>query len=249
MTKGNIIAVLIIWSICGQLPVLAQSSGKQPVMVAMQSLASRYAAKKNLAFSVVYRYSTESRPGDYLDSLKGSFEISGDRYKYRIDSTEFLSTKDISVILFRTDKLIYLAKPSAAMRSNNPLALLDSLLWKKDSVDGEVVEGGGLEKIVLRFKAGGPVKRIEYLIDKSSGLLIKATNTIDSRQLYDMSVRSKIQGAISYVNVEADLLDYREGVFSESELDPGLYVKKVDGQYITQAPYQSYKIFLANPDL
>ncbi|HEY4291362.1 MAG TPA: hypothetical protein VGN00_29880 [Puia sp.] len=249
MTKRNIIPVLLTWCIGCQLPVFAQSSGKQPVMAAMQSLAGRYAAKKNLSFSVVYRYSTETRPGVYLDSLKGRCEISGDRYKYRIDSTEFLSTKDISVILFRTDKLIYLAKPSAAMRSNNPLALLDSLLWKKDSVDGEVVELGELEKIVLRFKAGGPVKRIEYVVDRSSGLLIKATNTIDSRQLYDVSVRSKIQGPVSYINVEADFVDYREGAFPGIELDPTLYVKKVDGQFITQAPYQSYKIFLANPDL
>jgi hypothetical protein len=235
--------------VCGQLPVFAQSSGKQPVMAAMQSLAGRYAVKKNLSFSVVYRYSTETRPGVYLDSLKGSFEISGDRYKYRIDSTELLSTKDISVILFRADKLIYLAKPSAAMKLNNPLALLDSLLWKKDSVDGEVMELGDVEKIVLRFNARGPVKRVEYLIDKGSGLLIKATNTIDSRQLYDVSVRSKIQGAVTYVNVEADFVDYREGAFVETELDPGLYVKKVGGQYVTQGPYQSYKIFLANPDL
>lgn len=249
MTKKHIAVLFLMCCVCWRLPAFGQFPEKQSVRMIMQSLAERYAAKKNLAFSVVYRYATEERPGVYLDSLKGGFKLSGDRYKYRIDSTEFIGTRDLSVILFRADRLIYLARPSAAMRSNNPLALLDSLLWKRDNVDCLVEESGEIEKVVLRFKPGGFVKQIEYLIDKRSGLLTRTINTIDSRQLYESSIRSRIQGAVTYVTVEADFLDYREGAFPDSELDPAAYVKKGDGGYIAQAPYESYKIFLANPDL
>jgi hypothetical protein len=246
----NRIAILLFLSCaCWWLPVHAQSPDKQRTKVIMQSLAERYAAKKDLSFTVVYRYAAEDKPGIYLDSLHGNFKLNGDRYKYALDSTEFIGTKELSVVLFKADKMIYLAKPSATMQTSNPLALMDSLLWKRDSVDCRVEESGDWQKVVLLFKPGGSIKRIEYLIDKRSGLVTRINNTIDSRQLYDASVRSKVQGAISYVTVEADFLDYREGAFPDSELDPGHYVKKIDGAYVAQVPYESYKIFLANPDL
>jgi len=245
MSRKSIVFLLVILVGAWSLPASAQ----QDARVLMRALAQRYAGKKNLSFSVVYRYSKERAPGTYLDSLRGSFEISGDRYKYLIDSTEFLGTKDLSVILFKADRLIYLAKPSANVRSNNPLAMLDSLLWKKDSVESRVEDDGDRQKLILEFRPAGPVKRVEYQIDKRSGLVTRVINSIDSRQLYEASIRSQVQGAITYVIVEADIRDYKENAFPDDELDPGKYVKKTNGGYIAQAPYDSYKIFLATPDL
>lgn len=249
--KSKLILILFLltgWQLSSwaQAPLPAQSAPQARDII--RSIANRYAAKKNLAFSVVYRYSTEVRPGEYLDSLKGSFEISGDRYKYSIDSTEFLGTKNLAVILFKSDNLIYLAKPPAAAQSNNPIAMLDSLFWKGDGVDSHVEEAGDQQKIILEFTPGKNVKRVEYRIDKKTGWVTRVLTTMDARQLYDPSVQSKVRGN-AYVIVETDLQDYRENAFPDSELDPGHYIKKTVDGYIAQAPYDTYKIFLASPDL
>lgn len=244
-----IIIAFLLCNICRTLPALAQTPDKEKIMAAMQALARQYAGKKNLAFSISYHYAMEDQPGVYLDSLKGRFMLNGDRYRYSLDSTEFIGSKELSVVLFKSDKMIYLAKPSKIAQMNNPMAMLDSLLWKKEGVESHIEETAGQQKISLLFKPGGPVKRVEYLIDKSSGLVTRIINTIDSRQLYDPSVQSKIQGVTSYVVVEAEFGNYLEDAFPDSDLDPGSVVKKLNGQYIAQAPYGSYKIFLANPDL
>jgi hypothetical protein len=74
-------------------------------------------------------------------------------------------------------------------------------------------------------------------------------NIVESRELYDPSVRSLVAGNSSYAIVETDLTNYREGAFEDSELDPGRYFKKVGKEYVSVAPYESYKIFLGTPDL
>lgn len=98
-----------------------------------------------------YRYAAEDKPTVWLDSLKGDFTFYGDRYRYRLDSTEFVGGKDLSVILFKQDQVMYLARPGADMRSVNPMALLDSLLLKNDSVDCNIQETKDWQTIVLSF--------------------------------------------------------------------------------------------------
>ncbi|OJW57874.1 MAG: hypothetical protein BGO55_10015 [Sphingobacteriales bacterium 50-39] len=218
-------------------------------MTIFRNVAERYKSNKELHFNMHYRYAAEDKPTVWLDSLKGDFTFYGDRYRYRLDSTEFVGGKDLSVILFKQDQVMYLARPGADMRSVNPMALLDSLLLKNDSVDCNIQETKDWQTIVLSFHPVRTTKRVEYVVDRHSGFIIRMINVVAARELYDASVRQKVTNEATYAIVETDLSDYRETDVAKDEWDLGRLFKKDGKEYIPQPPYQSYKIFLGSPDL
>jgi hypothetical protein len=241
--------ILLLLFYCVLQSARAQITDRLRAREIMRTLIGRYTGQSNLSFSITYRYAAEDRPGLYLDSLKGSFELSGDRYRYVLAGTEYIGTKDLSLILFREDKMIFLARPTATPVMNNPLLLMDSLLWRNDSIGCRVEETADQQKVIFIFPPGKSIKRMEYLVDRKSGMMTRMINTINSRQLYDPSVQSLVKGVSSFVNVEVELNDYRRDAFAGNELEPGRYVKKEGNQYVAVAPYESYKIFLSTPDL
>ncbi|HWK05712.1 MAG TPA: hypothetical protein VNS58_18860 [Puia sp.] len=227
----------------------AQTPEKQRAVELLRSLSDRYRNYKSLHFIIVYKYSSEDKPGVYLDSLKGDFKMSGSSYRYILDSTEFIANKDLTVVLYKQDQVMFLSKTSPAMQSGNPMALLDSILLKNDSVNCQLTETKEQQKIRISFQPGLATRAIEYTIDRKSGFVTRMTQVVQSQQLYDPSVRSLVEGHSSYSIVETDFSNYREGDFDERELDLGRYFKREGNTFVTIAPYDSYKIFLGTPDL
>src|SRR5258708_9512938 len=166
-----------------------------------------------------------------------------------MDSTEFIANKDLTVVLYKQDHVMFLSKTSAALQSGNPMALLDSILLKNDSVNCQVSETKEQQKIRISFQPGLATPAIEYTIDRRSGFVTRMMQIVQSQQLYDPSVRPLVEGHSSYAIVETAFLNYREGDFNERELDQGRYFKKEGKTFVTVAPYDSYKIFLGTPDL
>jgi outer membrane lipoprotein-sorting protein len=221
---------------------------KQRALDALRALSGHYRNYKSLHFTISYKYSAESKPGVYLDSLKGYFTLSGLKYRYVMDSTEFIGDSDRVMVLYKQDRVMYLAKSSSSTQSGNPMALLDSLLLKNDSVGCQYSETTEKQQITLLFKPGKPAREITYTIDRKSGWMTRITQVVPSRQLYDPSVRAQVENNSSYAVVETDFMNYREGGAEESEPDLSRYFKKEGKQYIPLAPYDSYKIFLGTPD-
>src|SRR5882762_3669781 len=139
---------------CSWLLSLGQTPEKQQVVEAFRALSARYQSYKSLSFTLSYKYSAEDKPGIYLDSLKGYFTMSGNRYRYVMDSTEFIGDKDRVMVLYKQDRVMYLSKSSPAQQSGNPLALLDSLLLKNDSVSCHLSGTKEQQKITLSFRSG-----------------------------------------------------------------------------------------------
>lgn len=231
------------------LPIVrAQMADKQKAIESLRSLSERYKNYKSLSFTIAYKYSAEDKPGLYADSLKGSFTMSGSRYRYIMDSTEFIGDKDRVVVLYKQDRVMYLAKSSPAMQSGNPMAKLDSILLKNDSVRIRMDETKKQQTIVLLFPSGSPTREIRFVIDRGSGYMTRMVQVVLSKQLYDPSVRPLVEGHSSYAIVETDFTNYREGNGDEQALDQGQYFKKEGKQYMPLPPYDSYKLFLGTPD-
>jgi hypothetical protein len=235
---------------CAGITGVAQGlPARQRALAIFRDVAGHYKTDRELHFTMRYRYAAEGRPTVWLDSLKGNFAVHGERYRYSLDSTEFVGSRDLAVILFKQDQVMYLAKPGANTRNVNPLVMLDSLLLENDSMECAVNETKDWQTITLSLHPLRAKKRIEYVIDRHSGYITKIVNVVPARELYDPSVRDKVTNDASYAIVETDLSDYREMNVSEKEWDMGRLFKKEGKEYIPQAPYQSYKIFLGSPDL
>jgi hypothetical protein len=226
-----------------------QSSEKQRAVSLLQTVAQRYQGHNGLHFLVRYRYASEAKPSDWLDSLKGDFTIKDGLYRYSLDSTEYIGGKDVSVILFKQDQLMYLAKGNKGIPQGNPLALLDSLLLKNDNIDCRVEETKDRQAIILSFRPGQKTKRIEYVVDKATGYVMKMISVVSARELYDPSVQEKVENDNTYAIVETSFMNYRQAGPAEKEWDLTRLFKKEGKEYIPLPPYETYKIVLGSPDL
>lgn len=225
-----------------------QPSEKQRAVILLQAITERYRSFKGLHFSIRYRYADETRPSVWLDSLKGDFSLRGAQYQYTLDSTEFISGKELSVILFKQDQLMYLAKGSNALQQGNPMALLDSLLLKNNNVDGRIRETKDEQTIILSFHPAQRIKRVEYVVDKTTGYITKMISVVPARELYDPTVQQKVEGD-AYAIVETSFTNFRQGDPAGREWDLTRLFKKEGKEYIPLPPYDTYKIVLGSPDL
>lgn len=228
---------------------MAQLTDKQKASEIFRHVDQQYRSKPNLHFSILYRYAAEDKPSVYLDSLSGECTLNGDQYLYRLDSTEFIGDKHLTMVVYREDKTIYLTKPSGAKVAGNPVAQIDSLLLKNDSIRCQVTENAEEQTIRLVFPAGGVVREMRYVIDRATGYIIRMVNIVPASELYDPSVRSRVEGPATYAVVETLYEHYRQESLAAGALDPARYFKKEGTAFIALAPYETYTIIPANSGL
>ncbi len=234
----------------GQTP--ADDAGK--AMQAIRSMAAKYQQAQYLSFDILYRYAAESKPGEYLDSLKGQYKLHGNRYWNILDNRESVYDTRLLLMRFEEDSIIYLAKPGeGAAQSgtgNIGLAMLDTMLFNNKEAQYAWKETNAEQVITLSLAGPVACRQMTWHIDRTTGFLTKMVSIVRSEQLYDPSVRSQIaDAATSYVIVETLYSNYRQGTFNDNVFDLGKYIKKEGQDYVTVAPYERYKVFLGTPGL
>src|SRR5580765_183963 len=104
MKKLFISFILVCWLVNSY----CQTGNKTLVLQELNNLSEKYRTSAYLSFDILYKYSREDKPEEWLDSLGGGFKMNGGSYWYSIDSTEAMADKDYTVLLFKTDQLMYL---------------------------------------------------------------------------------------------------------------------------------------------
>lgn len=218
------------------------------VIAELKALSEKYRSTPQLSFDIKYRYAAENNPAVYLDSLQGKYKINGSSFFYEIDKTQTIFNGQYVLVVYEEDSLIYLSKPSENLLSANPVSLLDSVIANKE-LSYEMEENRHTKKITLEFKNDPQYKRVTYEINKKSGYLSKLTQVVNSAQMYDPEMMDSVSEEGNFSIVEAFFDHYEKGRFDNSLFDVERYVKKQDAAYIPVSPYQSYKVFLASPNL
>ena len=238
----------------------AQYDKKQEAWAAIQKLTDVYAKATRLSFDVTYRYAAEEAPLTWLDSLSGRFKLNGSQYWYDLNNTESICTGGYLIFLFKEDQVMYLAKPAtaageklpatnAAMAVMNAANQFENVLKNDSAIRCSIKEINNQKRITIEFANPATYKKIEYYINTKTGYLEKMINVVRSDQLYDASVQHLVDAEQSYAIVEAVYSNYRPGNVDDSLFDVNRYFKKEGDDYITMAPYDTYKIFLGTPNL
>ena len=152
-------------------------------------------------------------------------------------------------VLYKTDSIMYLAKPSASTQSANPFAVMDSFLSQKDQFTCRLVEEKSEDKIIVEFANAQPYKRLEYFINKKTGYINRMVMLVRSEEMYEQSARPQPTAEPSFSIVEMKFSNYRAKGLDEKDFDLGKYFKKEESGYVTLPPYNSYKIFIGTPNL
>jgi hypothetical protein len=226
-----------------------QVSEKQKVIGELKSVSEHYRNKKYLSFDIRYKYANEQQPAVYLDTLSGSFKISGNQYWYSLANTEAIGNNEYMILLFKEDKIMYLTKPSSFSLGQNPIALIDSFLSNNDNINYTISNINKQKQIVLDFGEGLKYKRIEYDIEAASGLISKMICIVRASELYDPSVKSLVDSDNTYAIIEANFTNYKEIGFNSDLFDIAKYFKKQGEEFIALPPYETYKVFLGTTQL
>jgi hypothetical protein len=213
----------------------------------LQKVADKYRNAAHLSFDIAYYYAANKTPVVYLDSLQGHFKMNGSHYWFEVAGTESLYSDQYAMVLYKDDKLMYLTKPTASI--TNPVASLDDFLKADTLYTCSVTHEKQFDKLAIDFKARGAYKRTEYFIDTHTGFITRMVSWVRSELLYDPSAIPAIDQANAYSIVEMQFSHYQENSFDDKVLDTAQYFKKEGNEYVTVAPYETYKIFIGSPNL
>jgi hypothetical protein len=245
--KKKVIFCTTILIVCVS-AVFGQQNDKQKVIDVLRNVSENYSKPGSLSFDIIYRYANELQPGISLDSLKGSFKINGDQYWYSLDNTEAMGNKEYIMMLFKEDQIMYLTKPSAASITQNPVALIDSVLMYNDSIHVQLTAAQKQKKIKIDFVPGMKYKTIEYEIN-SSGYISKMKCVVQASELYDPSVKEMVETENVYAIVEAVFTNYKKSDLPNNQFDVTKYFRKEGDEFIALPPYDNYKVFLGTINL
>jgi hypothetical protein len=252
------ISLIIIFLMRGVLSGYSQPDQKQEAWAVLQKMMHAYRQPAGLHFQVMYRYAAEETPGVWLDSLDGRFSLSGRQYWYDINNIETICTGKYVILLFKEDQVMYLAKPPAEENGSSagfaaavvsPAGQMENYLKNDSTIRWNLHDLPQHKKVTIEFTIPAVYKRIEYFINKQTGLLEKMINVVKSDQLYDASMRQAVEAGESYAVVEAVYTGYKQGNVNSSLFNSERYFKKEGNEYITVAPYENYKIFPGTSNL
>lgn len=215
-------------------------------------LSTVYKQKASVSYDIKYVYTNESTPGIILDSLSGTVELNGDNYRSVLDSTETIKNKRYVIMLFKEDKVMYLAKPGNKEFLVNPGAVIDSLLSTMPDLQFATEVNEKFKTIRIVFPPAMPYKSISVTIDTSTGFIVKAKYIVKTEQLADTKTSlSDADGAAydAYAIVEAQFNNYRINTIDANRFDEKTFFKKEGKDFIVTNAYKDYKIFVGTLNL
>lgn len=240
--------VVLLLVVTGQ-QLRAQAPGDTAALFAeMKQMNETYS--RNLSFGIKITYASEKQPGIVLDSAGGGIEYAGAIYHYWLDSVETFVNKKYSVTLFKKDKVMYLATPSAMGQTLDPAQQMRAVLQKTGYKSCTITQRGALKTLHIDFGPDGAYRQMEMNIDKKTGYVTSMRYVVNTTML-------KGQGAAGLVNaVEGDYaivlttFDHYQLLPADyAGFDEGSFFYKDGQEFKTTAAYNDYKIFTGSPNL
>lgn len=233
-----------------QQPVKAQAANDTATLFTeIRQLQDVY--KSPLSFDIKYTYASERRPDTILDVLYGKMEISGNSYHYWLDSVETLVNNNYNITLFKTDKVMYLAKP-AAVNTVDPVQQLRTVLAKAGFSSCSIQQQGTQKIVRIDFPAGGAYRRIEMSIDKKTGYVMYMRYIMKTELLMESNAgASEATNAEygEYAVVQTTFENYKPLTANYIRFDESSFFYKEGREFKATAPYHEYKIFTGSPNL
>lgn len=248
MRRIFLMIVVLLLAVVSQ-QVKAQTANDTAALFAeMKQMNETY--NRSLSFGIRITYASEKQPGIALDSAEGGIEYAGAIYHYWLDSVETFVNKKYSLTLFKKDKVMYLAKPSAMGQTLDPAQQMRAVLQKTGYKSCNITQRGAVKTLQIDFGPDGAYRQMEMNIDKKTGYVTSMRYVVNTTML-------KGQGAAGQVNtVEGDYAivlttfdHYQPLPANYAGFDESSFFYKDGQEFKTTAAYNDYKIFTGSPNL
>ncbi|WP_133177749.1 hypothetical protein [Chitinophaga parva] len=245
--------VLVVLGILGlSIPVAGQvENDTTKLFQAMAELQSMY-KDRYIGFDLKYKYTSEADPKTVLDSVQGKMSFYGARYCYQLENMEMLSNGTYNVVLFKDEKLMYVARASSLVASIDPVAQVREMIRRSGATGYSLEENNQEKKLHIHFVAGGPCRQMDIVVNKKEQRVVEIRYVVKTEMLTQSpeTAAGKVDPAYGdYAVVTASFEHYRALTNDAVALDEHRYFFK-EGEVLKTAPaYREYKIFRGSPNL
>ncbi|SEN26981.1 hypothetical protein SAMN04488505_109113 [Chitinophaga rupis] len=247
MNKYIPLITALLMAISG--PATAQSGQEaEKIMQVMKEVQAFYSARPQ-SFNIYYTYSNEHTPGKVLDSLNGKMELSGESYRYVLGNTETIHNKRYTVVLFKEDKLMYVAVSDSSQKQANPLLPVKESLERTGVSGCEITHKGSQKLAQISFKEGVPYKYMELTLDTLSQRLLSMRYIVKTALLMDAQDTAPGSEYDEYAIVRAVLNNYKQLPADARRFDEQQFFSREGNELKVTPAYKEYKIFIGSPNL
>jgi hypothetical protein len=226
-------------------PVYAQDA---KIEKEFEQVREAYNKLEYLSYNIQYLYAREKVPGDYIDSLKGSYKVNGKRYWGMLDSVEYIQNDSFFISIYPEEKVMLLnsVAPSWVQANTD----WDSI-WKlqKEKLKLSIVEEGGRMKIEMRYLNDSVYKNIELWYNSKSHLMEKMICVMRQPQDFPGEANDNVNNDNEFVIIELRFSNYKTSAFDKSILDIGRYIKKKEKEFQPSEKYPDYTVLVGSPNL
>lgn len=234
--------------------VLHAEKIKAQLNIPSESAKMQFAYKNEpyLAFNVKYTYAAETAPNTILDSVKGSFKMSGNYYWGSIDSLEFMQNSSYNIMLYKTEKLMRVANPETVYPQIINFPLFDSLIGKNNYSVSYTNQGTSRNLLFTFSNSSFPYKNFRIIYDTVTHFISQIVYTVnDEVSDYADSYNHTPSGGADteFIIVTATFTSYVTSSFSTTIFNTGNYFIKSGTEFTPQPPFQLFEVFIASPNL
>lgn len=248
----KVIVSLALGILSYNVPVTAQvENDTTKLFQAMTDLQSMY-KDRYVGFDLKYKYTSEADPQTVLDSVQGKMSFYGTRYCYQLENMEMLSNGTYNVVLFKDEKLMYIARASALIASIDPVAQVREMIRRSGATGYSLEENGREKKLHIHFVPNGPCREMDIVVNKKEQRVEEIRYVVKTEMLTQSpeTAAGKVDPSYgAYAVVTASFEHYRALANDPVALDEHRYFFK-EGDVLKTAPaYHEYKIFRGSPNL
>lgn len=179
-------------------------------------------------------YFTDSSAEVSHDTIQIAYQLSNQKYRIMIDSTEIIQNDFYHLAVHNEHDLAVLSRPVGFGINLFHIRLIDSIFNRLYVQDLQTVDSAGYRKLSFAFKSGSPYTRYNILYDTTNYRI----HQIDYRILKDPAT----PGATDNYQVRVVCSGYQTGAFNDSAFSTASYFIRKEGMYSLQAPYTNYQL-------
>lgn len=245
------IGFLMVNVIATQAQAVAQNpENTRQALQFFDALQQTYQNTSGLSFDMKYTYSNETKPDIVLDSLTGTFKMSRNEYNYILDSTETIKNDKYTIVLFKEDKVMYLTKANASIKTS-PLEVIGEFFKANKGISCDIVVKGKFKVISINYPPGLQYKQISLTVDTTIGYLVNAMYIVQTKLLFETeSIDKTTLGQYDeYARVGITFFNYREAAIDTADFDENKFFLRDGKNFKPTEAYKNYKIFIGSVNL
>ncbi|HEY9260471.1 hypothetical protein [Chitinophaga sp.] len=204
-------------------------------------------ASGNMSMDVYYTYANEHQPDVLIDSLKGTIQLSGTNYRSELGNTLSVKNSRYSIIVFKEDKLLYVAGTGVAdsTAGTSPVLLITTAIKQMGVKECNVTTHKDTTTIRFLFPENMTYRYMDIKMENRSGRIQEIQYVVKSTMIDQENTGGIVFEPYALVRT---FFRYHDNVsVAASVFDEQQFFTRSANTLVPAAAYSNYEVFIGTP--